>query len=211
MGSTAISAQGSKLEVGTATGTAKTITAVQVGNPTIFTSNAHGLANGDIITLAGLVGTISVMNGMTLVVHNVTANTFAVDYDSTSLAYTSGGTATPVTWTKISNLKTYNGFDGQASEIDVSNLDSTAKEFRLGLVDNGQLSLDVDYNLADAGQAACDAARIASAAKSFKLTLPDASTATFTAYVKKFARQGGVDAVIKGTLDLRISGAVTWA
>jgi HK97 family phage major capsid protein len=32
--------------------------------------------------------------------------------------YTSGGTATPVQWTKISNVKSYSGFDGSASEIE---------------------------------------------------------------------------------------------
>ena len=54
-------------------------------------------------------------------------------------AYTSGGTATPVQWTKISNVKSYTGFDGSASEIERTNFDSTAKEFILGLFDPGDL------------------------------------------------------------------------
>ena len=43
----------------------------------------------------------------------------------------------------------------------------------------------------------------------FKMTLPDATVITFNAYVKKFSLAGGVDAVIRSSVDLRISGAVT--
>ncbi|MDP2026448.1 phage tail tube protein [Sulfuriferula sp.] len=211
MASSAISAQGSILQIGTATGTAKTITAAAVGNPTILTSAAHGFLNGDVVTIAGIVGTLSALNGVTLVVTNATVNTFALQYDSTGLAYTSGGTATPVTWTKISNIRDYSGFDGQATELDKTNLDSTAKEFALGLVDPGQFAVNVDRDQLDAGQLAVEAARISGGIKNFKLTLPNAKTASFTGYVKKFSAQGGVDALLKSAIDIRISGAVTWA
>ena len=48
-------------------------------------------------------------------------------------------------------------------------------------------------------------------AKSFKLILPKDNTATFTAYVKKFNSLGAVDQAIRRSLDLRISGPVSWA
>lgn len=209
--SSAISAQGSTVQIGTATGAAKNITAAAIGSPTILTSTAHGLNNGDIVTIAAITGTLSAINGVSFVVKNVTANTFAIEYDSTGLTYTSGGTATPVTWTKISNVKTFSGFDGAASEIDVTNLDSTAKEFRLGLVDPGQFAMEIDQDNADAGQVAARAAQASGAQKQFKLTLPNGKTATFNAYVKKFSSQGGVDTVVKASMDLRITGSITWA
>lgn len=211
MASSAISAQGSTLQIGTATGSAKNITAAVIGNPTILTSAAHGFTNGDVVTIAGIVGTLSALNGSTLVVTNVTTNTFALQYNSTGLAYTSGGTATPVTWTKISNVRDFSGFDGQATELDKTNLDSSAKEFALGLVDPGQFTINVDRDQTDAGQLAVEAARIAGTIKNFKLTLPNSNTASFTGYVKKFSAQGGVDALLKSAIDIRISGAVTWA
>lgn len=212
MPSTAISAQGSTLQIGTGSGGAKTITAAAIGFPTVFTSAVHGLNNGDVVAIAALVGTISAMNGSSFTVKNVTANTFAVDYNSLTLAYTSGGTATPTTWTAVNNLKSFSGFDGQASELDKTNLSSTAKEIGLGLVDNGQFSIDLDYDYADAGQAALLAAITASALKTFKLTLPDAHTASFSAYVKRLPTAGGVDQIVKRSgISLRISGAVTWA
>jgi hypothetical protein len=212
MPSTAISAQGSKLEIGTGSGAAKTISGAAVGYPTILTSTAHGLANGDVVAIAAIVGTLSAINGMSFTVKNATANTFAIEYNSTGLAYTSGGTATPTTWTQIKNLKTFSGFDGQASELDRTNLDSVAKENVLGLVDYGQFTVDLDYDYADAGQAALLASQVSGAIKTFKLTLPDAHTASFSAYVKKIGAAGGVDQIVKRQgVAMRISGAVTWA
>jgi len=210
MTSTAITAQGATLKVNSSTSGAKTITAAAVGNPTIFTSNAHGLNNGDVVTLAALVGTISAMNGLQAVVTNKTANTFAVNYDSTGLAYTSGGTATPVTWTKVSNVRSFTAFDGSAADIDVSNFDSTSKEFLIGLRDNGTFAAEVDYDQGDAGQLACIAAQASQAKKQFQLTLPDTHVATFNGYVKKAGLNAGVDASNKRPIEIRITGDVTW-
>lgn len=209
--STAISAQGSTLQVSTGTGGAKTITAAAIGFPTIFTSSAHGLANGDVVAIADLVGTISAMNGASYTVKNVTTNTFAVEYDSTGKTYTSGGTATPQTYTKVGNLKDFSGFDGKAVEIDVTHLESTAKEFRLGLVDNGQIQFNVDSDQNDAGQLALQAALIGATQKSFKLTLPNSKVASFSGYVTQFSISGSVDGVVKTPCTVRITGAVTWA
>src|SRR3954447_11780258 len=98
--STAISAQGSTLAVSGSAGTAKNITAIALGFPTILTSAAHGFANGDIETLAGVTGAdAGLLNGQTVVIRNITANTFAVDIDTTGKTITAAGTATPVTWT----------------------------------------------------------------------------------------------------------------
>lgn len=212
MTSSAISAQGSTFQVNTATAGAKTITAAAVGNPTIFTSAAHGLQNGDVIAIAALVGTIAaVFNGLTFIVTNKTTNTFAIDVDSSGLAYTSGGTATPQTWTTIANVKTFTGPDGAATVIDVSNLLSTAKEKRMGLPDEGNFSFEIDLDTLDVGQLAMMTARSAQTQKQFKLTLPNSSTATFSGYVTKIAPSGGVDAVLKRAVEIAITAAVTWA
>lgn len=212
MPSTAISAQGSTLQIATGTGSAKSITAVAVGFPTIITSTSHGLANGDVVALAGLTGTnASALNGQTVVIRNVTTNTFAVDINTTGLTITAAGTATPVAWTKVSNFKTFNGFDGQPTELDATNLDSTAKEVRMGLVDYGQLQIEMDQDNSDSGQTAMFTAYTASTLKQFKITLPNANTATFSAYVRRFSSQGGVDQILRRQAELRINGAVTWA
>jgi hypothetical protein len=207
-----ISAQGSTLQLATGTGGAKTITAITVGYPAIVTSTAHGLNNGDVVTLAAIVGTMSLLNGSTHVVSNKTANSFALlDVDTTGLTYTSGGTATPVTYTKINGFLSFNGFDGSAADLDVTDLDSTAMEYISGLKDEGKFGFELKMLNADAGQIALRAARTSGTVTSFKLTLPDAKVATFNAIVKTMPTAGGVNAVLKGTIDTKISGPVVWS
>lgn len=210
MTSSAISAQGSVLAIGTGTGSAKTITAIALGNPTILTAAAHGFNNGDVVTLAGLTGTdAATLNGLTVSVRNITANTFAVYVDTTGKTITAAGTATSVTYTNIANVKDFSGFDGSASEIDRTNLDSTAKEFLLGITDPGQFTANIDYDSANAGHVALRARQVSGVLSNFKLTLPNATVITFTGFVKKFSLAGGVDALAKTAVDIRISGPVT--
>ena len=210
MTSTAISAQGSVLSIGTGSGVAKTISAISLGNPTIITATAHGFANGDVVTLAGLTGTdAAILNGQTVSVRNVTTNTFAVYIDTTGKTITAAGTATSATFTTIANVRSFSGFDGAASEIDVTNLSSVAKEFVLGLVDSGQFTFEIDYDSDNTGHVALRSKQVSGVLSNFKLLLPDATVITFSAYVKKFSLAGGVDAVARSSVDLRISGAVT--
>ncbi|WP_341767324.1 ubiquitin-activating E1 FCCH domain-containing protein [Burkholderia vietnamiensis] len=83
MGSTAVSAQGSKIEIqGSGVSTPKNISGLALGFPTIISSSAHGFQNGDIVTFAGLLGNTT-LNGVTATVKNVTAGTYAVDVDTT--------------------------------------------------------------------------------------------------------------------------------
>jgi hypothetical protein len=208
-----ISAQGSTLHIATGTGGAKTITAITVGYPAIVTSVAHGLSNGDVVALAAIAGTMSTsLNGTSHVVANKTTDTFALlDVNTTGLTYTSGGTATPSTYTKINGFLSFDGFDGAASEIDTTDLDSVAKEFISGLVDNGKFGFEIKRIATDSGQVSLLAARVSGAVTGFKLTLPDTKVATWSALVKTMPVGGGVDAALKGKVDTRITGAVVWS
>ncbi len=217
MTSSAISAQGAVLSVGTGSGGAKTITAVAVGFPTILTSAAHGFVNGDYITFSsGFTGANAAsLNGKSYVVRSKTTNTFAVDEDTTGLTITAGtATATPTTFTPVANVNTYTGFDGSASELDKTNLASTAKEFALGLVDPGQFTIEIDVDMNDAGQAALRSKQQSGVITNFKLLLPGAVanlTYTWTGFIKKFDQKGGVDQIVKASVDIRISGTITLA
>lgn len=207
-----ISAQNSTIEIATGTGGAKAITGITVGNPAIVTSTAHGLVNGDVVTLAAITGTMSALNGNKYTVSNVTANTFALlAANTTGLTYTSGGTATPQTFTKINGFLSYDGFDGSASDLDTTDLDSVAMEFVSGLVDNGKFGFEIKRLAADAGQISLRAKLVSGDLTGFRLTLPDVTVATFDALVKTMPVTGGVNAIMKGKVDLKISGAVSWA
>lgn len=215
MPSTAISAQGTTVSIGTTTGSAINISAVALTNPCRVTlASTTGLNKGDVVTVAGVVGTTQ-LNGNNYVIQYIEPTTKIVTLagvDATGFtAYASGGTATPVQWTKVGNVRSYNGFDGSASEIERTNFDSTAKEFILGLFDPGQFAIEVDQDNTDAGQIALMTAQVTGLLKNFKLLLPNGNSATFTAYVKKFNSQGAVDQAVRRSADLRISGPITWA
>ena len=211
MASTAISAQGTVLSIGTGAGSAKAITDIALGNPTILTSTTHGLQNGDVVVLSEFTGTdAAFLNGQSFSARNVTANTFAVYVNTTAKTIVGDdATFTSSTFTAVANIKDFTGFDGSASEMELTNLDSVAKEFRLGLNDPGQFSFNIDYDGANAGHIALRAKQLSGLVSTFKVVLPDRAAITFAGHVKKFTLAGGVDALAKTAVDIRITGLVT--
>lgn len=140
----------------------------------------------------------------------------AISAQGSVISINTGTTAAPV-WTPIRGVISFSGFDGAAPDIDVTDLDSTAMEFRSGLQDMGNFNMDINVVRTDPGQVAVEAARTARTVKSFKLTLPApagggaAPAATFDALVKSTPLSGGVNAALKGSISTKITGPVTWA
>lgn len=212
MTTTATVANQSVLSIGTGSGSALTISAIQLGNPTIITSTAHGRANGDVLALAGLTGAnASVLNGNSYAIKNKTANTFAVDADTTGLTITASGTATPTLWTQVNNLKSYAGLDGARPDITVTNLSSTATEYVVGLPDTGKFQVPVDLDDTDTGQIAMRTAyqSVPAPLKSFKIALPNGKTLTFSGFVTKWPISGSVNNTIQAAGEIRATGVYT--
>lgn len=116
---------------------------------------------------------------------------------------------TPAVFTPVKNVKSYSGFDGAATSLDTTDLNSTAKENVLGLQDWGSFSIDINIDYSDPGQAAMLASKRASTKKNYQLTLPDGTVATFLASVTTFPIAGGTDALLTATVAMAISGDVT--
>jgi hypothetical protein len=111
--------------------------------------------------------------------------------------------------TEIEEMLSFSGLDGEPSEIEVTNLKSTAKEFKLGLVDNGGFNIEYNSDYDDAGQNVLRAAATTDL-KKFKLTLPNGKSFTFSGYIKNAKNiSGAIDADVKGGCSIRISGAVS--
>jgi len=110
----------------------------------------------------------------------------------------------------VGGIVSFSGFDGEASDIDITTLASTAKEFRQGLQDFGNFSIELFRDPSDVGQAEMETARAAQATRECVLTLDSGDIATFDAYVKSLTSSGAVDDVINGSANLKITGAVTW-
>ena len=122
-----------------------------------------------------------------------------------------GNGDSPLTYTVISEVVSFSGFDGSAAEIDTTHLGSTAKEYLMGLQDFGNLTLESNYLPADAGQVKLRTAKASREVQDFKIEFSDSSTATFQAYVLSASISGGVDAKVDTSFNLRITGNVTFA
>ena len=74
---------------------AKTITGVTQANPAVVTATAHTFANGDTVTITGVVG-MTQLNNNSYTVANATANTFELNATNSTgfTAYASGGAVT---------------------------------------------------------------------------------------------------------------------
>ena len=210
----AIEAQGTKLEISGTAGDPVTTMTATVGYPTILTKASHGLSNGDVGTLSAFTGTdAALMNDEVVIVRYVTENTFAVAIDTTGKTLTdANGTITPLDWIEIGEVVSHDGPGGSAAVYETTHLQSTAKEKKIGLPDEGQLTLAINWCLeTDLGQQAASNARKARTEKNFKLTFSDASTASFSGYVLGLSASGAVDDKVSGSITIEITGAVTWS
>lgn len=207
-------AQGTTFFIAGAGGAAKNITAVAVGYPTIITSTSHGLSNGDYVAIAGLTGAdAALLNGASHVITNVSTNTFAIQVNTIGKTITAGsGTATPAEWIEITEVKSIKPSGASATKIDVTDLKSTAKEYRTGLQDHGTFSCDIHILETDPGQVAALAAFAASTVNTYKIVSP-AKTRTFSASCLKFPTvpDSAVDGVQTGTAEWQISGSITYS
>jgi hypothetical protein len=203
----AIKSQGALVRVATAAGSPKTITAITAALPAVVTSTAHALTNGTIVVLSGIVG-MTQLNGRAFVIANVAANTFELKgIDSTSYgAYVSGGIATPQTMSPIGEVTSVSGFDGQADEIDTTHLQSTAKEYLIGLQDFGNVSLDLNLVPSDVGQTKLRSLKAAAAIGYFSIALSSTETAAFSALVKSLPFTNSTNDKVGGSCSLRVTG-----
>lgn len=124
-----------------------------------------------------------------------------------------GDGATPETFTAIGEITSLDGPSGSASVIDVTHLSSTAKEKRMGLMDEGQVSIEGNLVTSNTAQMGLKTDRANRTLRNFQMVLTDTPTTTlsFSAYVTTFSISAKVDGVIPFKANLEISGAVTWS
>lgn len=119
----------------------------------------------------------------------------------------------PTNFAAIGNITDFSGPGGQASVIDVSNLDSVMREKLMGLPDEGQLTFNVNLDPDDARHTQLRTARQNRTRTEFKLELTDSTPTTgiFWGYVLGFVISGGVDQAVKAAITIEIDGSVAWA
>jgi hypothetical protein len=135
----------------------------------------------------------------------------AVESQGVTVQVTDGGS--PTAFQTLSNITDFSGPGGQASVIDVSNLSSTRREKLMGLPDEGQFTLTLNWDPDDTVHQLLRTLRNNRSRAEFKITLTDTTPVTgiFFGYVLGVTLSGAVDQAIKAAVSIEIDGAITWA
>ena len=209
MPSTAQVAQLSKFYVSGTPGTAITITAISKAVASVVTAT-NTLAVGDVVIFGAVTG-MPEINGLLGIVTVASGSSFTVAIDSSGFA-TAGttGTASPQTFSKVGNVQDFTPDGGTATVIDVTNMDSTAKEKRQGLQDNGNYALTYDADDTDVGQLRLLAARAAQAVAVFKQVYPGGlKIRAWQGFVQKVTEPvAGVDKVLRCSATIVVTGPI---
>ncbi len=132
----------------------------------------------------------------------------AITAQGTTIAIGNGDS--PLTYTAIGEVVSFAGLDGSASEVDITNLSSSAKEVLMGLQDFGNFTIELSFDANDAGQLLLRSAKASATIQDFRVTLSDTNTITFQGYVLSYTVSGSVDAKVDTSVAIRVSGAATF-
>jgi len=123
-----------------------------------------------------------------------------------------GDAASPEVYTTISDNSDISGPDGSAGEIEVTDLSSTAKEFKRGLTDNGNISMTIMFIPANVqhAQLRSDFNSSTEIARNYQMTFTDspATLWTFSAYVASLSVSNSLDGVTTANVTLRVKGGI---
>lgn len=124
-----------------------------------------------------------------------------------------GNGASVESFTSIGEVKNFNGPSGSANVLDATHLESTAREKVMGLPDEGEITLTMNFDPTSAQHQGLIADRANRVKRNFEQVFSDtgAAKASFAAYVTGFAIVGAVDAICEANVTLAISGPLTWA
>lgn len=116
-----------------------------------------------------------------------------------------------LTWADLSvTIKQPQFQGGQSDEIDVTVLASEAKEFTVGLADNGTFSMSGNWKADDAAQTVLRTARGDGEPRAFKTLFKDGTSSTFLGLVTQFTWDAAPNGTVNGTFNVRITGAVSF-
>lgn len=119
------------------------------------------------------------------------------------------GPGSPTLFRKIAEAKTVNRDGADRPDIDVSHLESEAREYRQGLRDSGSFSLEMNWIHDDVGQLRLQTAEGEDEPSEFKVEYPNGKVSYFQGFVKSVnGPNASVDGTLMLTASIRISGTV---
>jgi len=119
----------------------------------------------------------------------------------------------------VGEVVDFGGPGGAAGVIDVTHLQSTAKEKMIGVRDEGQLTMTLNYDPTDTGQIGMKADRAARYKNLYDILFHDLdksdsampSRADFFGYCNGFSLNGAADDKVSANAAIEISGAVNYS
>lgn len=124
--------------------------------------------------------------------------------------YLGAGTASPETFVKVGGITDIGAPESSTTEIDITDLESNAKEFVAGLKDFGSITMQLKYDPTLAPVKDIEGLADTGAVRNWQIRYSDGKTKkSFSAFVKSFNPSAAVDSIVKGPLTLRITGPVT--
>lgn len=201
---------GSVINLLTAFAGSDAITAITKASEAVVTSTAHGLQDGDVVRIAGVVG-MTDLNGGTYIVEVLTVDTFKlVGVDSTGYGtYVSGGTVATGTWSgNFCELTNWTRTGTAAPTIDTTSLCSTFQENERGLPGYG--TLELAYKLAPntSIQSALNALEKSGEITAFRRILPNGAGETIAlGYVTVTSDTAGNGTIWTGTASVQLTGS----
>lgn len=125
------------------------------------------------------------------------------------------GTASPSVFTKVVNVTSVDESGVTIDQIDVTNLDSTAKEYVPGMPDYGTVTFQINYDPDEATHQTLDglAQAQANATRDWRITesgggSPGTRT-QFKGFVQSFQKSRAVNNVVKATATIKKTGPDT--
>jgi hypothetical protein len=99
---------------------------------------------------------------------------------------------------------------GQSDEIEVTTLASEAKEFTVGLADNGTFSMSGNWKADDQAQTVLRTARDDGEPRAFRSTFIDGTETSFLGLVTQFTWDAAPNGTVNATFNVKVSGAVSY-
>lgn len=122
--------------------------------------------------------------------------------------------ASPEVFTTVAEVLRCGPIGSTNPEVDVTNLDSTAKEYIAGLADGNTVDFDVNWLVGNTQQVALRTAAAGGTTKTMKMVWPTSpnTTAQFSLVVLQFEMgETTPESQLTASISGRISGSITWS
>lgn len=122
--------------------------------------------------------------------------------------------ASPEVYTTIAEVLRCGPIGSTNPEVDVTNLDSTAKEYIAGLADGNTVDFDVNWVAGNTQQTALRTAAAAGTTKSLEMTWQTSPTtvATFSLVILQFEMgETTPEQQVMASMSGRITGSIVWS